>query len=99
MPSENRLAPLDPTADAVPPLMVPRVAQVLGGQLPAVSPKYPNVSHQEQNHTSSHFYLLICNIGAITLRKSKAQSEPPIELGSALCFSRRRSFIPAAVRK
>ena len=34
----------------------------------------------------------------IALRKSKARSEPPIELGAALCFSRRRPFIPAAVR-
>ena len=33
---QNRLASLDPTADAVPPLMMPRVAQVLGGHsLPA----------------------------------------------------------------
>ena len=35
---QNRLASLDPTADAVPPLMVPRVAQVLGGHMPAGSP-------------------------------------------------------------
>ena len=62
-------------------------------------PPFPHPTHQEQNHPSSHFYLLICNIGAITLRKSKARSEPPIELGAALCFSRRRSFIPAALRK
>ena len=34
---QNRLASLDPTANAVPPLMVPRVAQVLGGHcLPAL---------------------------------------------------------------
>ena len=34
---QNRLASLDPTADAVPPLMMPRVAQVLGGHsLPAL---------------------------------------------------------------
>ena len=38
---QNRLASLDPTADAVPPLMVPRVAQVLGGQLPAGFPVFP----------------------------------------------------------
>ena len=31
---QNRLASLDPTADAVPPLMVPRVAQVLGRPCP-----------------------------------------------------------------
>ena len=62
-------------------------------------PHFPHPTHQERNRPPTHFYLLICNIGAITLRKSKAQSEPPIELGSALCFSRRRSFIPAAVRK
>ena len=42
--------------------MVPRVAQVLGGQLPAVSPKYPNVSHQEQNRPLTHLYLLISHI-------------------------------------
>ena len=59
---QNRLASLDPTADAVPPLMVPRVAQVLGGQLPAVFPKYPNVSHQEQNRPLTHFSLLISHI-------------------------------------
>ena len=35
---QNRLASLDPTADAVPPLTVPRVARVVGGNAPAASP-------------------------------------------------------------
>ena len=37
---QNRLATLDPTADAVPPLMVPRVAQVPGGHCLPAPPRH-----------------------------------------------------------
>ena len=55
-------------AEAEPLPKIPRVALALGGQLPAGSPKYPDVSHQEQNRPPTHISLHMCHIW-----KSKAQ--------------------------
>ena len=60
---------------------------------------FPHVSHQEQNRPHTHFFLLICNIGATHSAKAERGASRSIKLGVALCFSRRRSFIPATVRR
>ena len=58
---QNRLASLDPTANAVPPLMMPRVAQVPEGHRPPAS-GFPDVSRQDENRPLTHIKLPTYNV-------------------------------------
>ena len=68
------------------PFTWPWAAMGPGRQLPAVSPKFPNVTHQAQNRPSTHFSLLMCNI-----RKTPTCLPPPGSSSGRQLLTRRQA--------